>query len=297
MTILDVPRWENKLNDGLGMNEPRRISNSEVSSYLQCERKWYYGYSMNIEPIQTGQALSRGIIGHECLAAYYQTLMEGHSKTKAEQACRARLYDFAEDVEMFNHLRALLDRYMAMARADDWEIIAVEQSYDIDVNESFGYVMRLDLLAKIGGKLVLVDHKFIGQHYSQDVVDMNAQMPKYIGALEFNGVKVDYAMLNQLLTKTRVKIPYTDEELFVRTCIRPNRAEIKNVLQEQFKASRQIMQLRNADDAEPMVLRTMNQMTCKNCSFAKLCKSQLMGETGDLTPYRPNTYGYNAVGI
>ena len=247
MSIIDIPRWDKTLNDGLDVTEPRRISNSEVSSYLQCERKWYYGYSLNLEPVQTGRALSTGIIGHECLAAYYQVLKDGGTKAFAEQACRFKLFEFADEanIEIVNTLRILLDRYMAVARADNWEILAVEQSYDIDVNDSFGYAMRLDLLARIDGKLVLVDHKFIGMHYSQDVVDMNAQMPKYIGALQFNGVKVDYAMLNQLLTKTRIKTPYTDDELFVRTIIRPNAAEVKNVLQEQFKASRQIMTLRS----------------------------------------------------
>lgn len=292
-----LTQWDKGLNPSNEDSVPRRISNSEVSAYLQCEKKWEYGYFRNLQPVRTSQALSRGVIGHECLAAYYQSLMdEPGNHSKAEQAAMNTLvpyFSLGFDIEMLAGLRTLLERYFVYSKADGWNILAVEQSYDISVNDEFGYVMRLDLLAEINGKTVLVDHKFVYQMHDVNTLDLNCQMPKYIGALRFNDVIVDYALLNQILHRTK-KGGYTDEEMFQRVVMRPSQVEIRNVLREQFKASQQIVRLYAQDT--PDVLRTMNMMTCKNCSFAKVCKSDLMGlDTTDIiaNEYAPNEYGYN----
>jgi hypothetical protein len=299
-TTVDRPRWEKILNNDRA-DMPRRVSNSEVSAYQQCQRKWYYGYKLNLEPVTIGKALNRGIIGHDILAAYYTVLMNGAGNyaaaEKAAWSCFSTYaLDDAADEGMLLELRRLLTRYFSYSRGDNWKILAVEQSYDIDVNDRFGYVMRLDLLVEINGRTVLVDHKFVYSHYDQNAIDLNAQMPKYIGALKFNGIEVDYAMLNEIMHRTRVKVPYTDEETFQRVILRPNPTEIRTILREQFVTSDKIIELYNSDNAESEVVRTMNMMTCKNCSFAKLCKSELMGEdiTNLLTTdYTANSYGYN----
>ena len=295
-----VPTYWDKL--ATDKNLPRRISNSEASAYLQCERKWFYGYKENLEPVSTSTALSRGIIGHECLAAYYTVLMtEPHAFEKATRASDDKLAEYlsmaGSDKVMLFELETLLDRYYALARADGWTILAVEQSYDIDVNDEFGYVMRLDLLANIKGKNVLVDHKIIYAFYNENDLDMNCQMPKYIGALRHNGIQVDYAILNMIRHRQK-KGGNTDEETFQRVVLRPSALEIKNVMREQFKASKQVVALHANPDAGNEVLRTMNQMTCKNCSFLRLCKTELMGEDASevrATSYRQNAYnlGYN----
>lgn len=290
-----VPRWDNALN-AEGENVPRRISNSEVSSYLQCERKWLYGYHQNLEPVRTSQALSRGVIGHECLAAYYQALKDGEPFPVAEKAAQDTLvpyFSLGFDIEMLAGLRTLLERYFVWCKKDNWRILEVERSYDISVNDEFGYVMRLDLLAEIDGKTVLIDHKFVWDFHDVNTLDLNCQMPKYIGSLKFNDINVDYAMLNQIRYRTK-KAGNTDEETFQRVVMRPSQIEIRNVLREQFAASSQIVRLYASEN--PPVLRTMNQMTCRNCSFAKLCKSELMGlDTTDIraTEFRENSYGYN----
>lgn len=297
-TVVDPTYWAKQLNTGES-DVPRRISNSEVSAYLQCERKWLYGYHQLLEPVVTSMALNRGIIAHECLADYYKVLMDTPGNYKgAERSCFETLSEYiksGQDIEMLTGLNALLIRYFAWSQPQDsgWKILAVEQSYDIDVNSEFGYVMRLDLLAEIDGLNVLIDHKTVWDFHSADQLDMNCQMPKYIGTLRMNDIKVDYAMLNQLRYRTK-KAGNTDEETFQRVIMRPTRTEIQNVLSEQFRASQQIVKL--YAEADPTVLRTMNNMTCKNCGFAKLCKAELMGSnTADLrnSEYKPNTYGYN----
>lgn len=277
----------------------RRISNSEASAYLQCERKWYYGYHQNLQPISSSTALSRGVIGHEALAEYYQVLMDDPGNfVQAERESNSKIFEYimqdGADVEMLTALNGLLQRYYAIARGDGWEILAVEKSYDIEVNDEFGYVMRLDLLAGIKGQTVLVDHKIVYAFHDANALDMNCQMPKYMGALRANGETVDYAILNQIRHRQK-KGGNTDEETFQRVVLRPSGIEIRNVLREQFKASAQIVQLHRNPDAADVVLRTMNNMTCKNCGFANLCKTELMGQdtTEVMKLYTHNTYNDN----
>ena len=47
------------------------ISQSEVDAFLSCRRKHYYGYREKLQPKRHGEGLTRGLLGHEVLAAYY----------------------------------------------------------------------------------------------------------------------------------------------------------------------------------------------------------------------------------
>lgn len=287
------------------LSTPRRISNSEVSTWLQCERKYYYAFDLNLTPRVGGQALTRGIIGHEVLATYYTVLMESGGNVvaaanAADEHLRKLLARSTEswEQELIMDCHRILGRYWEFAANDNWQILAVEKSYDIPMTDEFTFAMRLDILADIGGEITLVDHKFVYDFWQQQVMDMNPQMPKYIGTLRNNGLNVSRAMINQLRTRTK-KGGMTDEEMFKRAYIKPTQPEIREHMREHILAARQVTAHRSqpVEARERSVLRTMNKMNCNNCHFADLCKAQLMG--GDVTymlqyDYKQNdTYGYN----
>ena len=282
-----------------GTNVSRNISNSEVSSFTQCERKHYYSFLRKLEPKSTGLALSRGIIGHEALAEYYEALMQGQSVVEAQQAARnviSRYIATGEgDMSMLADLITLLTRYFGYYDSEEWEILAVEKAYEVPVNDDFNFGMRLDLLVRDSSKrIALVDHKFVYDFYSQDVLDMNAQVPKYLGTLRYNGIKADYAILNQVRYRLK-KAGNTDEETFKRDTLTPNNHEIRTIMAEQFKVSERIMGRRSLNERAQSTeaVRTMNQMTCKNCSFVPMCKAELMGSDTTLmaqVEYKPNVY-------
>lgn len=276
----------------------RTVSNSEVSAFTQCERKHYYAHILNLEPKQTGLALSRGIIGHEALAEYY----ENDRNVSAAKAVIAKyLNESNADGQMLIELQALLSRYFKYYANEDFEVLAVEKAYEVPVNDEFLFGMRLDLLKRLkDGRIVVVDHKFVYDFYTQDVVDMNAQLPKYIGTVRFNGIRADMGELNQVRYRLK-KSGNTDEELFKRTPVTPTNHAIRETMREQFKVSERIMERRSwpAERQSEEAVRTMNQMTCKNCSFLPLCLAELNGT--DITnliaqDYQPNSYGYNKEG-
>jgi len=284
--------------EGVEEHLPRTISNSEASAFTQCQRKHYYGFLRKLEPNETGQALSRGIIGHEAMEAYYRGLMEG----KPVQECRdaainivsAYLQQGYADTAMLADLINLLTRYFRYYDHTEWEILGVETAYEIPVNDDWYFGMRLDLLVRLADKtVVLVDHKFVYDFYSDTVLEMNAQMPKYLGTLRFNGIRAEYGILNQIRYRLK-KGGNEDSELFKRARITPNNHEVRTYMGEQFEISERIMERRELSPEEQSrkAVRTANQMVCKNCSFEPLCKSEAMG--GDIALMVSQDYKANA---
>ena len=69
------------------------ISNSEVSTFLQCERRHFYSFIDNggLEAKTKSMSLNRGIIGHEILAVYFKALQRGSNEKDAQVEAMKRL--------------------------------------------------------------------------------------------------------------------------------------------------------------------------------------------------------------
>lgn len=303
---------ERRRAEGVEEHLPRTISNSEVSAFTQCERKHYYGFLQKLEPKSVSQPLARGIIGHEAMEAAYHVIMEaqqeyeGHAidtpngvSDRATQAGVNVILRYMQDTDadkaMLADLITLVTRYFRYYDVNEWMILAIEKAYEIPVNDEWYFGMRLDLLVREkDGTIALVDHKFVYDFYSDSVLEMNPQMPKYLGTLRFNGIQASKAILNQIRYRMK-KGGNTDEELFKRAVLKPNNAEVRQYMAEQFRISERIMARRDmAPEAQSIeAVRTANQMVCKNCSFQPLCKSEAMGGNIEIMKsldYKPNSY-------
>jgi hypothetical protein len=134
--------------------------------------------------------------------------------------------------------------------------------------------------------------------YREDALSMNAQMPKYLGILNANGVSVSHAILNQIRTRVNKTKPMLTEDMFRRSDITPTPAEIKNIFSEELLVANRIQELRELDDPflwESRVTRNMGTMTCPMCPYVSLCKSDLMGQDTRLQKmmdFEEPSYGY-----
>jgi peptidyl-tRNA hydrolase len=284
--------------------EPRRISNSEVGTWLTCRYKYYLSFVKRIAPKQMGTALGKGTLGHEVLAIYYQRLMDGvgHEAAKHD-AVNHLMYIMAGSetyaLDTCTEVRRILELYWAYYTDDElnWEILAVEKSYDLDLTDGYGMPMRLDLLVKDrDGKIALVDHKFFYDMPNTDKLALNVQFPKYIGALRHNDIQVDYCVLNVLRTRS-MKNPALND-LFRRINVGVSAAKVRNALRTHILASEEITEYRSLPEGaqEAKALPLMNDYVCKSCDFAPICITNFDG--GDPTyliqsDYVHNTYGYN----
>lgn len=287
----------------LGTDNMRRISNSEVTTWLACRRKYYYQFVLNLQPLKHSDALNKGVLGHEILAHYYDARIAGESHDSARDFALRKLTEVLSSnsfgMEIVLAVRKLLEGYWGYYADDaDWIILACEKEYDVPISDEFCFVLRLDLLVqeRRTGQTVLVDHKFVYDFWSEADLTLNPQFPKYIGALTANGIKIDKAVLNQIRTRS-LKNP-TPDDLFRRTISKPSSVKIRNMMIEQVDASREVVEFRELPEAQQKrkALRSINKKTCKGCPVEGLCMSELDG--GDVTymiqtDFRQNTYGYN----
>ena len=124
------------------MPELRKISNSEVATWLLCRSKYYYQFDLNLVPIKQGTSLARGIIGHEVLAEYYKVMAEGGNQAQAIIEARRHLSKYMDsvfDMELITELDKILRAYWQHYANEfaRYEILEVEKQYDLPLNNEF----------------------------------------------------------------------------------------------------------------------------------------------------------------
>ena len=285
------------------MEEARRISNSEVGTWLTCKAKYRFAFDMKLEKINKSEALNRGILGHEVLEQYYSCLRDGMSHDAgvvvAVNYLQTVMIDHPEQADMCMELHTLLTRFWDYWRGNpDWKILETESAYDLEITEQFTMPMRLDLLVQeiATGKIYLVDHKFCYDFWNEDDIALSPQFAKYVGALRANGIVVDGCILNQVRYR---KLKDNDpEKSFKHTYVKPSDAKIKNTIKEHIQSSVEIVAYRDntIEERERLSVKVLNKMVCKGCDYKNLCMSELDGGEIDFlieNEYKPNSYDYN----
>jgi hypothetical protein len=294
----------------------RRISNSEVSTLLACEMKYFFEFDMNLQLKERKNALFKGILLHDALKAYYEVIMNAqkdfnygpeyytYTSKEAHNAARSVLMTAMRDdtypQEIIQEVDVMVRNYAARYGVDeDWEILGVEQSVSLPLTDEFEYPLRYDLLvrSKSTNKKWLVDHKTAYNFWTDIKYRANAQFPKYVGVLRANGTFVEGVIVNQLRTRV-IKNP-TTEQLFQRTPVTYSREKIANSLREQILGSQRVMARRELplEVREATSLRVLNPQICDWCAVSELCLSKLDG--GDITTMiasdfqQREDYGYN----
>lgn len=295
--------WE-PVTEAPAVSDPRRISNTEVGTWETCKRKYYFSFDLKLEKIQRSEPLTRGLIVHEVLDVYYTMIKEGHSTTDAKHIALQRLSAIMtkpeSDMSLCLEIKALLERYWANVDDSDWEIIAVEQDYDLPMTDEFIMPMRLDLLVKqrSTGKVFIVDHKVVYDFWNYHQTALNPQFAKYVAALRYNGMKIDGCILNFI--RYRKMKDQDPAKYFKRDVVVPSNAKIRNTVREHVISCQEIMEYRAKPAAtrEAIAVHCLNTMICKGCDFKDLCAAEIDGgETEFLlqNEFRENTYDYNKV--
>lgn len=293
--------------DGLVI-KPHFISQSEADAFLNCKRKHYYAFgepcadgSKGIQPIRHSEALSRGTMGHEGMAAAYQEIKDGGSYTKAKAAAVARIGKLmleSGDIAMGSQLISLVSNYFDYYAVDDvreWEVLAVEHEFRYEMPEhNMVFPFRPDVImrSRFTGKVYIWDHKFVYNWYDARSLEIMPQLVKYTHALRLMGFEVEGGLYNQLSTRKNSRNPFNREPLPV-TAIKG-----EAFWEEQVATMLQIVEQK---DRNPLVwkntaLRTASSFNCKNCPFLDICVSDLEKRNGRALLlsnfYAPNKYGY-----
>lgn len=157
---------------------PKTFSHSSLACYRRCRYQYYLKYVKDyVSPAGKGQI--KGTAGHAALAEWYTN---GYDDTKAIKKASGIITNteletgWSMEAE-WDELQMMLMRYFAWARVNDnFETIAVEQEYEIEVNglKLMGFI---DGIVRKGEYNYLLEHKFVKQASTQHIaLDMQVSI-------------------------------------------------------------------------------------------------------------------------
>lgn len=280
------------------------ISNSEISTFQTCERKHYYSFREALKPDRHNISLTRGIVGHEALEAFYKAKASGQPKDRCEKDLDAALsraiIKYPEYARELAELRTVLFRYSDHYWDEPWKILEVESLHETPLleNSTVEYGLRLDLLVEVTagikkGQILVVDHKFVYNFFSDKEKQMNGQLAKYMRTLRHNGIPVRNGVLNQIRYR-KLKEPKPDS-IFRRDPIVSTDAELDRFWEEFKRPVKRLLELTELDQETHKRNSEMHidKQTCGECAFQPLCKLWLLGQDETSTKrllYKHNDY-------
>lgn len=280
------------------------VSQSEADSYQSCQKKHYFAFgkpivvmqdgepvtSRGIAPREHSESLTRGIIGHEGLAKWYESGGDDNAALKIVTEYETGLMNIKYEVLM------LLKRYFDVHRYDfdEWEIIAVEREFRYEIPDSdlvFPFKPDMIVRDKRTGVVTVVDHKFLFNYYNPRVFPLMPQLKKYGFALRQMGFRVDGYMYNQISTRKNATAPFKRESFELDSS-----AQV--FMEDQIRVMNRIAHLKNLpnDVWRESAVRNASSFSCSHCPYLDVCAMEVDGDNGVnlhiQTFYGPNSYRY-----
>ena len=174
----------------MGIKPP--LDYSQCNDFLTCQEKYNKRYNKCIRKIKEDRIdLSFGKLGHKCLELYYKDRKEGKFN---ERDIEKYLLPFDSLVEIPNNkvktqvagklaIRKYIETYHLQEK--DWEILAVEETYEAEV-KGIRYAFKVDLVIEHRGNLYCLDHKLSAKKDRKKFFngyDLNSQMTGYCYAV------------------------------------------------------------------------------------------------------------------
>ena len=269
------------------------ISHSEVDAFNQCEKKHEYAHIQKLQPKSSSMALNRGTAGHAILEKFFRCLKEGRSYSEALSICIMDNELLQEvPIEAVHEAIPLTRPWLTDVWPNlGWKVIETEREFQVPVTDEIVYPFRVDLIIEHRGVLKIVDHKYTYDAYTDDVVALLPQIPRYIGALRAAGYDIRGGIYNFIRTR-KLNNP---ADRYVQKDVPITPQKVNNCIDELIR-SMEIIHSRKANNVPG--IRTANKMNCSNCSFANLCARELNGESTTMmreVDFEPNTYGYKEI--
>lgn len=301
---------------------PTGVSSSNATAALTCWQRWKYAHhpAYNIVPKTLGPALTRGIAGHAILEAFYTAIYDGATIKSAIKDAKSELLDMCLEAaesgdsikaKVLSELQDLLMIYFDYYADDieNWEILSVELRQDMPLLDEEVYLpSRLDLVVKhkkgkFKGEVTPVDHKFVYDFWSEDLLTLNTQMPLYIATTrhKFPDEVVRRAIVNQIRYRytDSEKSPLSEknhEDLFRRDFIIPTAREIRVTLEDHTLVAKNIARYTNTPIENLKLPHAITRPNCEYCIYKTLCMAERRGDTVNLliqSQFKKNDYGYD----
>lgn len=287
--------------------ETVNISYSKAQAFRTCKHKFNLahvvkhkdGNKPGLMPKEKGKALARGTLGHEILARYLNNIKANLEFPYAPDKCKeyiaeAVAWGIRENASLAVEVsKQCMHWGINVFPTSGWRILEVEKEYRIPVGYDSAtglkkvVPMTIDLVAEENGTIIVVDHKFSADAYSDMRIAIEPQIPIYIGVLRAMRIPAKRGYYNFMRTRKMNNV----EDQVVRKACNPNDIRIKRSFQEHLETAKDIIVFQSQN---LLPVRNANN-NCDYCDFARPCATALRGDDISLmldVDFAPNDYGY-----
>lgn len=178
---------------------------SETQTFLRCQRRHHYKYSLNLQKKKKSIPMKKGTVLHNCLENYYKT---GDWKPTWREYCREFAKLFEEEREHYGNLPLEVKRIMRgyvshYKKRDGWKVLGAEVKFAVRVKGT-NIVIRgkIDLIVEDDAGIWVVDHKSAQSLPDNDYRMSEVQLTLYYWAIgKVFGEKACGVIYNYLRTK------------------------------------------------------------------------------------------------
>lgn len=256
------------------------ISHSQLGVWNKCRFAYHLNYVQGWTKKEKAIYFRRGNEIHDIAAKYYNTFPGGLGNLNAVKAWVQDALARNVEYEMIDHIQWLMQRYILDYSAyedRDLKVLEVEKEFTIEYETPKGRLVRIhgfvDLVKEVAGKLWLVDHKTAGnaKFWTENEIQMDSQLPTYMGLLNRHGYDIFGCELNFLNTyEYKKRDEVSPDKLFKRARTYRTEIEVDNILLEFGKACDDII------DNRENVRRSLSK-DCSRCQFFDPCHLSLKG--------------------
>lgn len=180
------------------------IHTTDRPLFKTCRKQYEYKVVKRLSPKARKNEIEIGNAGHEALAIYYKNNLFTQPVFSFEDIVSDLDYEVDKD-----DLTLLLDSYhLKYYETDkDIKVLHVEEQFKYvpDKNkEDEGISSTGDLVFIKNGQTCLRDHKFYKKLKDNMLMGIDDQLSTYIANLNWNGIKIQFAELNQICTNVPV---------------------------------------------------------------------------------------------
>lgn len=248
------------------MTDPIRISNSEIQTFKDCRRRWWFTYYRRLQPkVQdfTG-ALALGSRIHEALDQYYSTgkpLLQAHADLVA--ADMKKMNDEFRDTSTLETEaelgRVMLEGYLEWVELEgidaELEMISTEEIIErpmMDGKVTLQGKIDMRVRRKLDGVRMFRDFKTVGGSFADfgSIAHMNEQILTYMVLEEAQNTEGErseggiFTMLRKVKRGAYAKPPFYDQ-----ITVRHNQFTLRSFFQRLEGTLEDILRVRSALDA------------------------------------------------
>ena len=284
------------------------VSYSKAQAFRTCKFKFQQAHvrphsptakKPGLMPKKKGKALARGTLGHAIMERFLKRVKDQLEFPYDPAKCKEFISDavawgYGEDYELVAEIATQCLHFGSnVFPYKGWRILEIEKEYRISVGThpvtgvTLVVPMTIDLIVEINGEIVVIDHKFSADAYSDQRCEIEPQLPIYIGVLRAHKIPAKYGIYNFMRTR---KMKNVEEQVVQKPC-KPNNHRVKQSFKEHLDTTKDIHEFQSLG---LMPTRNPNN-NCDYCDFAKLCAVDLRGDDTTLmaqVDFEANDYGY-----